>query len=168
MSHLKLVLPDTDQSIVAQAVTKLWNDNIKLIMWSENDRNTLLQSPLIWVSHLSSKLEVACLSYKVIVHRVPTTYNPDNSNSLLNAIEKENLFIVEFTISWISHQPYTKVTTAKMHSSVVLDCNDPTTANEALQYQIAFNSHLLCTEKYHPPLIQCFNCHCFGHFACQC
>lgn len=120
MSRLKLVSPDTDQSIVARAVIKLRNGNIKLVMRSEDDRNTLLQSPLIWVSHLSPKLEVARPSYKVIVHGVLTTYNPDDSDSLLDAIEKEKPFMAEFTTSWISRQPHAKVTAAKTHSSVVL------------------------------------------------
>ncbi len=167
LQRLNICSPGSKAGITARAVVKLRGGSIKLIMRSEEDREEALRHKDTWVSQLSPKLQPAYPSYKVIIHGVPTTYNPEEP-ALIDRIEDENPFMADFDTMWVSRRPHGTVAATKTHSSVVLDCSDAETANNAITNQIVLDGHLLRTEMYRPPIIQCFNCHRFGHLARQC
>ncbi|KAI0702131.1 hypothetical protein C8Q76DRAFT_802420 [Earliella scabrosa] len=167
------VRSDPDAAILrARAVTKLRNGNLRVTMQSSQDIETIWETWETWMPFLSDKLEPLMPEYKVVVHGVPTTYDPNSGfTSLTEAIYTVNAHLPHGSIAnvrWMSNRSSEELRKTKSHSSLVLGFESAADANSAIRNRIALDGRILRTQKFHSFPTQCYNCHRFGHLARQC
>ena len=158
---------------MGHAVAKHRNGNIRLVL-SNSDALEHLQANLDqWIPAFSTLLSAQQLAYAIVVHRVPTTFNPDVNGPDVECLIKENdAWIYQdnpFTRThWISRRPPDQLRAMKAHSSLVLHCISAEQADALMKGRIAIEGTLHHTEKYRPHPPQCYNCFRFGHIAALC
>ncbi|KAF8573702.1 hypothetical protein K439DRAFT_1320373, partial [Ramaria rubella] len=112
-------------------------------------------------------------TYPVLVHGIPSTFDPSRHSSDIATLLNNNEIIIPHPSSlqhaeFLSPSSRHNTTPPKSHRSLILYFTDPHVANNCITRHIALYGRLLPTLKFtrRPP--QCYNCHCFGHFARSC
>ncbi|KAJ7728906.1 hypothetical protein B0H16DRAFT_233196 [Mycena metata] len=162
-----------------RATAKHRNGDIRLTLQSSHAAALLMEEVDHWLPTFSSLLQLRTLTFPIIMHRVPTSFNigsglpshADEWESDIAVLVKANETYMNTgdlaRVHWISRQTSDELRKAKQHSSLVLHFKSADAANKCITHKLALYGHLHRTEKYYPQP-QCFNCYCFGHTASQC
>ena len=145
--------------------------DIWIAVHSKAEHVALTETAYLWLPWLSDKLHVAPTTYPIIVHGIPTSFDPSRDSDDITAFLEENhrlfdhpsaLQHAEFISRALDHSR------SKAHSSLILYLTDPRAANACITQHIAFRGQLHATARFHRHPPQCYNCLCFGHFARSC
>ncbi|KIJ51710.1 hypothetical protein M422DRAFT_104976, partial [Sphaerobolus stellatus SS14] len=112
-------------------------------------------------------------TYPVVVHGFPTEFDPSRDSDDTSNLIKCNEDIISHPSAlqhaeFISRKDLENIQSTKTHSSLILYFTNLATANKCIDKQIVSDSNMYRMAKFirRPP--QCYNCHHYGHFACDC
>lgn len=119
-----------------------------------------------WIVSVNRDLCLKRRIYPIIVHGIPTTFNPESRVQLHNFIE-ENQGVLDSTtkVVWANKH---SIATGKPFSSLIIHLFDPMAANQAITNRIVFKHLLKVAEKSTKRIKQCYTCLDYGHYAKTC
>lgn len=119
-----------------------------------------------WVVTVNRGLSLKRKVYPIIVHGIPTTFNPESRAHLHDFIE-ENHGVLDSTtkVVWANRH---SIETGKPFSSLIIHLFDPVAVNMAITNRVCFKHLLKVVEKSTKRVKQCYTCLEFGHFAKTC
>lgn len=120
----------------------------------------------IWVDDVHPRLGLKRKVYPIIVHGVPTSFNPHNCEHVHNFLE-DNHGVLDSSIKLVWANKYS-IESGKPFSSLIIHLTDPTAANAAIRNRICFKHVLKVTERSTKRVKQCYQCLDYGHFAKSC
>lgn len=98
----------------------------------------------------------------MIVHGIPTTFDPTNRRHTQALIDKNHGVLNASTkMIWVNKFA---IQSGKTFSSIIIYLTDPEAANQAIHNRICFKHLLKITEKLTKRVRQCYQCLDFGHF----
>lgn len=120
-----------------------------------------------WLPTFSTHLIIRPDTHAVLVHGIPTTFNPQNPEHLedLIASNGDRLSSVK-AVRWMN----TKVIEEeqKHYSSIIILLTDRDAAHRCVKHQIWYRYNRKRTELGRQPPTRCFNCLKSGHSAAAC
>lgn len=119
-----------------------------------------------WVIAVHPALNLKRRVYPIIIHGIPTTFDP-NSRAHTHDFIEENHGVLD-TMTKIVWANKFSIELNKPFSSLIVHLTDPTTANQAITNRVCFKHVLKVTEKSTKQIKQCYNCLDFGHYAKLC
>jgi hypothetical protein len=126
-----------------------------------------------WVSGIHSGLMMKIPVFGVVVHRMPTSFNPDDADHRKSFVD-QNMDILsleqDVPIEWLGRQDAESVAkrNSKTFSSLIVKFRSRQAANKAINDGFLFDYQSLPAVKSTPPLLQCYSCQGFGHVAKTC
>ncbi|KAK0559468.1 hypothetical protein OC844_004394, partial [Tilletia horrida] len=145
---VKASLPPSgaDAAIATADVTKLIRavrplPSGDIIICSSNAESAALlkKHASLWLPKATAAYGVHLPSWGVVIHRVPTTFDPSSSSSVSGfRTENEHLIPADAPIAWLSRLPTDGSTRSKKHSSVVIHLPTIDQANRLLQEGISY------------------------------
>ena len=139
--------------------------------YSEAKRDFLVETASRWVPQLSVQLSIAKKTYPVLVHGIPTSFDPLNGSDDVHHLISQNDHLIVCPLV-LQHTEFLSWTHAasqcKSWGSLIMYLTDAQITNDCIVHHIAYWSRLLLTVKFtcHPP--QCYKCHRFGHLSQSC
>lgn len=119
-----------------------------------------------WVEGINPGLGLRRKVYPIIVHGIPTTFNPASKRHLKEFIQENHGALDTATkMTWANRY---SIEAGKPFSSLIIHLTDPAAANTAIRNRICFKHLLKVTEKSTKRVKQCYKCLDFGHFAKAC
>lgn len=133
---------------------------------SQGDVETATNLHDYWVRLLDPSLRLKMPSYAIIVHGIPTSFNPESDRDVDN-LKAVNLGVLDSldSIRWANRH---SIESGKPFSSLLIHLRDPDEANKAIKYRLNFFSVLKVVEKLTRKLGQCFKCLGYGHSTARC
>lgn len=119
-----------------------------------------------WVRAINPTLRLKRKLYPVIVHGIPTTFDPSNRRHT-HALIDENHGVLDSSTRMIWANKFS-IQSGKPFSSIIIYLSDPAAANQAIRNRVCFKHLLKITEKSTKRIRQCYQCLDFGHFAKKC
>lgn len=119
-----------------------------------------------WVKNVNPALYLKRKIYPVIVHGIPTTFDPTNQRHTQTLIN-ENHGVLDSATRMIWANKFS-IQSGKPFSSIVIYLTDPDAANQAIRNRVCFKHLLKVTEKSTKRIKQCYQFLDFGHFAKKC
>lgn len=119
-----------------------------------------------WVNDINKGLSLKRKAYPIIVHGLPTTFDPQSKTHLHDFME-ENHGVLDTATRMIWANKHS-IESGKPFSSLIIHLTDPTAANNAIRNRICFKHVLKVTERSTKRVRQCYKCLDFGHFAAAC
>ena len=141
-----------------QAVGRLRSGDIQIASVTEVEQDWLVAATDKWLPKLSDQLLLACRTFPVLVHNVPSTFDTSiNGKDVADIIDSNDKFIKHSSvIQHVEFLPHRRAQAASRETHALIICfTDPTTANCCIDRHIILWGRLLPTVKYvHRPL-QC-------------
>lgn len=158
-----------DGKIVSiRAVSRHASKDLIITAHTLEDMNLLRNKP--WLTHFSEKLTIRKPIYAVIVHRIPTTFEPNKPEAIAE-LQDNNPGALTSLIKVMWANPKKALATGaekKKHSSAVLHLEDPIQANNLMSRYCVFQGETHPTEKSRRSLLSCHKCANWGHTAARC
>lgn len=142
--------------------------DLTLIFNQAKQAEAVLAAEGSWVRHLNPELKVKTKTYTIVVHGIPTSFNPMDK-TMVKELQHEKgskLDSLEL-IRWANPN---SIAIGKPFSSIFISLTDPEAANTALFQNISYQRELRTTErsKKHQGSTQCYACQGFGHTQKAC
>lgn len=120
----------------------------------------------IWVDDVHHRLGLKRKVYPIIVHGMPTSFNPHNREYVHKFLE-DNHGVLDSSIKLVWANKYS-ITSGKPFSFLIVHLTDPTAANAAIRNRICFKHVLKATVCSTRRVKQCYKCLDYVHFAKSC
>lgn len=132
----------------------------------ESLKSILALSSDTWVMAINPGLCLKRRVYPVIVHGIPTTFNPGSRSHVRDLID-ENHGVLDTATKFVWANKHS-IELGKPFSSLIIHLTDPIAANNAITNRVCFKHILKVTEKSTKRIRQCYTCLDFGHYAKTC
>lgn len=120
-----------------------------------------------WLPTFSEKLEMKPETHTILVHGIPTTFNPKNPEHLGDLIASNGDHLANLSgISWMNIRAVEEEN--KKYSSIIILLPDREAAQRCVKDQIWYRFNKKRTELGRRPPPRCFNCLQSGHTAAAC
>lgn len=119
-----------------------------------------------WVCNINPQLVLKRRVYPIIIHGVPTSFNPASRTHVHDFIE-ENNGVLDTATRFVWANKYS-IEAGKPFSSLIVHLTDPEAANIAIRDCICFKHLLKVTDRSTKRVKQCYQCLDFGHYAKAC
>lgn len=156
--------------IKLSSVSQLKSGDLAIQVSSYECLETLREYRNEWTPKLGKEAALHMPTYGIIAHGVEIqTMDTKDQNKVTRKLEAENRDVIPSIkvarVSWLG-----KRKSNKKHASIIIEFEDPKTANLALDNGIVWESTLLYVEKYDRScrLRHCFQCQKYGHIGTQC
>lgn len=119
-----------------------------------------------WVSDINPLLTLKQKVYPIIIHGMPTSFNP-HSRVQVHDFIKNNQGVLDTCTRIVWANKYS-IESGKPYSSLIVHLTDPVAANTAIRNRICFRHLLKVTERSTKGVRQCYTCLDYGHHAKTC
>lgn len=137
--------------------------DVVLVFDKPEQAEAVLAVESMWVRRLNPGLKIKTKLYTIMVHRIPTTFDPMDKASIksLQHENSPNLDSLE-SVRWANPN---SIAIGKPFSSIFISLTSPEEANAAIFQKVSFQRELRTTErsKKHQSAVQCYACQGFGH-----
>ncbi|KAK0544714.1 hypothetical protein OC844_007439 [Tilletia horrida] len=153
-----------DVTKLIRAVRPLPSGDIIICSSTAEYATLLKQHASLWLPKATAAYGVHLPSWSVVVHRVPTTFDPSSPSSVTAfRTENEHLVPTDARISWLTRSSTDGASNAKKHGSVTIQLPTIDQANRLIQEGISYGGRLLRAERAMRSPPQCWRCQRFGH-----
>ncbi|KAK0548760.1 hypothetical protein OC844_006978, partial [Tilletia horrida] len=156
-----------DVSKIVRAIRPLPSGDIIICSLTPEHSATFKRHASAWLAHITPAYGIHTPSWGVVVHRMPTSFDPSSPDSVAGLrAENEDVIPPNPSITWLTRPSSTSTQDpAKKHSSIVIHLPSADLANRALQQGIAYDGRLLRAERVMRSPPQCWKCQKFGHVS---
>lgn len=143
-----------------------FNDLI-LHLESPSHAETLRKSVETWLPSFSPNLTLKPKTHAILVHGIPTTFNPQNPDHLEDLIASNGDRLASLkSIRWMNTKEVEEE--KKNYPSIILFLADREAAQRCVRDQIWYRFNKKRTEAGKKPPPRCYNCLKAGHTAAAC
>lgn len=164
--HIKENPTDT-KAIQIRSVHRHPSNDLVLYTTTPNQADRLRQQGSKWLTLLSPKLSLRPPIFTVVVHGIPTSFNPTCPDhlSMLKAMNPDTLDTPLVFVKWISPQAVQK---GVSHSSIRIGFTSAEQAKRAVEERIFYGNYNKKTEHGRITKTRCMNCLQEGHTSKFC
>lgn len=164
--HIKENPTDT-KAIQIRSVHQHPSNDLVLYTTTPNQADRLRQQGSKWLTLLSPKLSLRPPIFTVVVHGIPTSFNPTCPDhlSMLKAMNPDTLDTPLVFVKWISPQAVQK---GVSHSSIRIGFTSAEQAKRAVEERIFYGNYNKKTEHGRITKTRCMNCLQEGHTSKFC
>ena len=146
--------------------------DIWLAAYSKAEHDFLVGTAHHWVPQLSDWLSIAQKAYPILVHGMPTDFDPSHNGDDIHHFIAQNDHLITHP-SAFQHAKFLRsqhhaTSLHKTRGSLVIYLTEVQAANDCIIHHVAYQGWILPTVKFTRWLLQCYNCHCFRHFMQMC
>lgn len=162
--------PTDDKPIQMRSVHPHPSNDLVLYTTTTSQAETLRQQGDKWLHLLSPKLSLKPMVFTVVVHSIPTSFNPTCPDHLgmLKAMNPDTLTTPPLFVKWISPQA---VQRGESHSSIRIgftSAEQAKQAKQAVEEKIFYGNYNKKTEHGRVTKTRCMNCLQEGHTSKYC
>lgn len=170
-SHLaksKVKLSETSKTCIeVKSIQRHMSNDMVLYLESPATADSLRKQVNTWLPAFSNQLAIKPDTHAVLVHGIPTTFNPQNPDHLEDLIASNGDRLANITaVRWMN--PKVVEEEQKRYSSIIILLNDREAAQRCAKDQIWYRFNKKRTELGKRPPTRCFNCLKSGHPAAAC
>lgn len=170
-SHLtksQVKLAETSKTCIeVKSIQRHMSNDMVLYLESPSIADSLRKQANVWLSAFSSRLAIKPDTYAVLVHCIPTSFNPQNPDHLEDLIASNGDRLANITaVRWMN--PKVIEEEQKRYSSIIILLNDRDAAQRCVKDQLWYRFNKKRTELGRRPPTRCFNCLKTGHSAAAC
>lgn len=161
------VKPDDLTEIEVRNIHRRPSGDLVLYLDNAKQAQAMRSQAETWLPRISSNLSVKQEVYSVIVHGVPTTFNPTRQDDIdLLKTCNGSLLDDATLIRWLRKDMSEDA--SKRHSSLLISLTTLAQATLAARTKVWQGRGCHRTELSGPPPTRCYNCHGTGHTAAAC
>lgn len=147
----------------ANLATKLYGRYSKSYQQSRKSEGKLALETDAWVVTVNQILGLNQRKSPIIVHGIPTTFNPESHLHLHDSIEgNHGVWDSTTRVVWANKH---SIKTGKPCSSLIIHLFDPVAANLAITNRICSKHLLKVAEESKKHIKKCYTCLDYGHFS---
>ena len=145
--------------------------DIWLAAYSAAEHDFFAETARHWVPRLSDQLSAVQKTYLILVHGIPTSFDLSRDGDDVHHLITPNHHLIPHPPA-LQHTEFLPsynhaASLCKTCGSLVIHFTETQAANNCITHYIAYQGWLLPMVKFAHWLLQCYNCHNFGHFACS-
>lgn len=170
-SHLRtkqIKVQDTSKTTVkVKSVQRHTFNDLILHLESPSHADALRKTVETWLPSFSDKLTLKAETHAILVHGIPTTFNPKNPEHLEDLIASNGARLSSFSaIRWMNIKAVEEEN--KRYSSIIIFLTDRKAAQRCVKDQVWYRFNKKRTKMERRPPSRCFNCLQSGHTAAAC
>lgn len=142
--------------------------DVVILLKKPEHAEAVLAAESLWVRRLSPDLKIKMKTYTIMVHGIPTTFDPTDKGMVRNLqAKKGNRLDALESIQWANPN---SIAIGKPFSSIFISLTNPEEANTAIFQNVSYQRELRTTErsKKHQSGVQCYECQGFCHTQKMC
>lgn len=143
------------------------SNNLVIYTTTANQADRLREQGELWLSKFSANLTIKKPVCPVVVHRIPTSFNPTNPDHIrmLEAMNPDTFKTPPIFVKWISQQA---VQRGASHSSIRIGFASAEQAKEAVETKVFYGRYNKRTEHGRAAKAKCMNCLQDSHTSRHC
>lgn len=159
--------PADQKTIQIRSVHQNPSNDLVLYTTTPGQAESLRQQGKKWLQHLSTKLSLRPPVFTVVIHGIPTSFNPTSPDhmDMLVAMNSNTLSPPPLFVKWISHQA---VQQGVSHSSIRIGFPSAEQAKQAVDDKIFYGNYNKKTKHGQVTKTRCMNCLQDGHSSKYC